>query len=58
MARSRRSQFGLLLSGAVVVAAGFAVAIVEALHFPKGSIWIVVGATVAIVAVIRIVTNR
>jgi hypothetical protein len=58
MARRRRSDLGLLIAGAVVIVAGFAVAIVEALHFPKGSIWLVVGGTVVIVTVIRLLTNR
>jgi hypothetical protein len=52
MAR-RRSHRGLVLAGIVVILAGFAVALTEALHFPKGSIWVVVAVTVAIVAVIR-----
>ncbi len=54
----RRSHAGLVLSGAVVIAAGFAVAVVEALHFPKGSLWVVVGVTVIVVAVIRWLTKR
>jgi hypothetical protein len=46
------------LAGAVVVLAGFAIAIVEALHLPKGSIWIVVATTVLLVMVIRSMTRR
>jgi len=57
MAR-RRSHVGLVLSGAVVILAGFAIAIVEALHFPKGSIWFVVAATVVIVGAIRLLTRQ
>ena len=56
--RRRRSHVGLLLSGAVVIAAGFAIAIVEALRLPKASIWIVVAATIAIIAVIRWLARR
>ena len=56
MAR-RRSHAGLLLAGLVVIAAGFGVAAVEMLHLPKGSIWVVVGATVVVVGLIRAVTR-
>ena len=58
MPRRRRSNVGLMLSGGVVIAAGFAVAIVEALHFPKASIWVVVSATILIVAAIRYFSRR
>jgi len=53
----RRSHLGLVLAGGVVVLAGFAVALTEALRFPKGSIWVVVGAAVIVVAAIRYVTR-
>ena len=55
-ARSR-SHLGLALAGAAVILAGFAIAIVEALHLPKGSIWIVVATTVLLVIVIRSMTR-
>jgi hypothetical protein len=58
MPRRRRSHLGLILAGAVVIAAGFAIAIVEVLHLPKGSIWFVVAATVLVVAAIRSLTRR
>ncbi len=58
MPRRRRSKVGLVLSGVVVIAAGFAIAVVEALKLPKGAIWIVVGATIVLVAVIRGLTRR
>lgn len=54
----RRSQTGPVLAGAVIVLAGFGVGIVEALHLPRGSIWIVVGVAVALVALIRAATRR
>lgn len=57
MAR-RRSHVGLALAGAVVILAGFAIAIVEALQLPKGSIWIVVAVAVVLVIVIRSITPR
>ena len=55
--RRRRSHVGLVLAGVVVIAAGFAVAIVEALRLPKGSIWVVVAATVLLIALIRFTTR-
>jgi hypothetical protein len=51
--RARRAQIGMVVAGAVVIAAGFAVAIVEALKLPKGSIWVVVGGAVLLVGTIR-----
>jgi hypothetical protein len=48
----------LLLAGVVVIAAGFAIAIVEALELPKFSIWVVVGVTVLLVALIRALTHK
>ena len=57
MAR-RRSHLPLVLSGVIVIAAGFAVGAVELLHFPKGSIWVVVAITAAVVAGIRALTRR
>ncbi|OLC00356.1 MAG: hypothetical protein AUH30_02805 [Candidatus Rokubacteria bacterium 13_1_40CM_68_15] len=48
-----RSRAGLVLAGAVVIAGGVGVAVVEWLGFPKGSVWIVVAVTVALVVVIR-----
>jgi hypothetical protein len=56
--RRRRAHAGLVLAGAVVVLAGFAIALVEAFKLPKGSIWVVVAGTVVLVAVIRGVTRR
>jgi hypothetical protein len=54
----RRSHLGLVLAGIVVILAGFAVAVVEVLRFPKGSIWVVVAVTVLLVAAIRALTKR
>jgi hypothetical protein len=47
-----------MLAGGVVIAAGFGVALVEAYGFPKGSIWFVVGAAVALVLLIRLLGAR
>jgi hypothetical protein len=41
----------------VVVTAGFAIALVEALQLPKGSIWLVVGAAAILVGLIRALTR-
>lgn len=46
-----------ILSASVLIAAGFVVAIVELLRFPKGTIWIVVAVTVAALAIIRSTTR-
>ena len=46
------------MAGAVVILAGFAIAIVEAMHLPKASIWIVVAAAIALVAAIRSITRN
>jgi hypothetical protein len=53
---ARRGRLGLLLAGAVVIAGGFGVAVVEVLRWPRGSLWIVVAVTVALVALIRVLT--
>jgi hypothetical protein len=53
---ARRRRLGLLLAGAVVIAGGFGVAVVELLRWPRGSLWIVVAVTVALVALIRVLT--
>jgi hypothetical protein len=42
----------------VIALAGFAVAIVEALRLPKGSIWAVVGVAAIVVGVIRAWTSN
>jgi hypothetical protein len=56
--RRQRAHAGLVLAGAVVILAGFAIALVEAFKLPKGTIWVVVAGTVILVAVIRGVTRR
>ena len=57
MPRRRRSQLGLVLAGAVVILTGFAIALVEAMKLPKGSIWFVVAAAIVLVAAIRSITR-
>jgi uncharacterized membrane protein len=56
--KPRRSQTGLVLAGAVVVAGGVAVGVVELLHFPKGSVWVVVAATIVLVVLIMKLSGR
>jgi hypothetical protein len=51
-------QAGLVLAAAVIILAGFGVALVEMYRWPKASIWAVVGAAVLLVAVIRTVSRR
>jgi UDP-N-acetylmuramyl pentapeptide phosphotransferase/UDP-N-acetylglucosamine-1-phosphate transferase len=53
VSRDRRAQIGMVVAGGIVIAAGFAVALVEALKLPKGSIWIVVAGAVVLVGTIR-----
>lgn len=52
---SRRDRWPTIAAGGVVIAAGFAIALVELLHYPKGSIWIVAGAAVLLLFVLRVV---
>ena len=53
----RRSHWGTVVAGGVVIVAGIGVAVVEALQLPKGSIWIVVAAALILVLMIRRVTR-
>jgi hypothetical protein len=49
---------GTILAASVLIAAGFAVAVVEMLRLPKGTIWIVVAVAVTALAIIRAATRR
>jgi hypothetical protein len=53
MAGGKRSRAGTILAASVVIAAGFAVAAVELLRLPKGTIWVVAAAAVALLAIVR-----
>jgi hypothetical protein len=53
----RRSHWGSIAAGIIVIAAGFGVAVVEALKLPKGSIWLVVAAALLLVLLIRRTTR-
>ena len=50
-------RYRLSVAGGVVIAAGFGVAVVEALKLPKGSIWIVVAVALVLVLLIRRATR-
>ena len=54
----RRSHWGTVVAGGVVIVAGIGVAVVEALRLPKGSIWIVVGVAALLVFLIRHLARR
>ena len=56
--KRRRSQWRLVVGGGVVIAAAFAVALVERYRMPKGSVWIVVGAAALLVFLIRVVGRK
>ena len=53
----RRSAWGAVLAGGVMVVAGFAVAGVEMSKLPKGSIWVVVAAALVLLLAIRRLTR-
>ena len=52
--RRRRSHRRLAIGGGVVIAAAFAVALVERYRAPKGTIWIVVGVAALILFLVRV----
>jgi hypothetical protein len=54
---AKRSRTGTILAAVVLIAAGFAVAVVEMLHLPKGTIWIVVAVAAGALAIIRAATR-
>jgi len=54
----RRAGWPTIAAGGVVVAAGFAIALVELLRFPKGSVWMVVGAAALLLFLLRLVGRR
>ena len=51
----RRARWPSIAAGGVVIAAGFAIAFVELLRFPKGTVWVVVGATALLLFLLRVV---
>ncbi|HTO12058.1 MAG TPA: hypothetical protein VMQ51_10825 [Candidatus Binatia bacterium] len=53
--RRRRSHWRLALGGGLVIAAAFAVALVERYRMPKGTIWIVVGVAALLAFLVRVI---
>jgi hypothetical protein len=53
--KRRRSQWRLVVGGGVVIAAAFAVALVERYRMAKGSVWVVVAVAALVVFLIRVV---
>ena len=56
--KRRRSQTGLVIAGAVVIAAGVAIGLAELFHYPKGSVWVIVAVTAALVFAIMKLSGR
>ena len=54
----QRRRLGLALAGAVVIAGGLGIGVVELLRLPKGFVWVVVAVTVGLVALIRMLSAR
>ena len=50
-----RARWPTIAAGGVVIAAGFAIALVEVLRFPKGSVWIVVAVAALLLFIVRVV---
>lgn len=53
-----RERAGLVVAGGAIAVGAVAVALVEMFRLPRGSVWIVVAVTVAIVVAIRALTTR
>ena len=53
--RRRRSHWRSVVGGGIVIAAAFAVALVERYHAPKGSVWIVVAIAALLVFLVRVI---
>ena len=56
--RRRRSQTGLVLAGGVVILAGVSVGLAELFRYPKGSVWVIVAVTIAVVFAIMKLSGR
>ena len=52
---TRRARWPTIAAGGVVIAAGFAIALVEVFRFPKGSVWIVVAVAALLLFIVRAV---
>jgi len=49
-----RRQWPPIAAGGVVIAAGFAIALVELFRFPKGSVWVVVAVAALLLFLVRL----
>jgi hypothetical protein len=56
--RRRRSPWVPVVTAAVVIGAGFGVALAEAFRLPKGSVWLVVGGAVLALVLVRVLERR
>jgi len=54
---TRRARWPTIVAGGIVVAAGFAIALVELLRYPTGSVWVVVGVAALLLFVLRVVAR-
>lgn len=54
----RRSAIPSIIGGLIVIVAGVLVGVVEALRWPKGSLWFVVGGAVLSLLVLRGLSRR
>jgi hypothetical protein len=52
---TRRARWATIAAGGILIASGFAIALVELLRFPKGSVWIVVAVAALLLFVLRAV---
>lgn len=55
---TRRARWGLVAAGVIIIAGGIGVALVELWRFPRGSVWLIVGATLGLVALVRALTRH
>ena len=55
---TRRSVIPSVIGGVIVIVAGIAVGVVEALRWPKGSIWLVVGGAALSLLVLRVLSRQ
>jgi hypothetical protein len=55
---ARRSAIPSVIGGLIVIVAGVGVGVVEALRWPRGSIWFVVGGAVVTLLALRLLTRE
>jgi hypothetical protein len=56
--RRRRGHLGHILAGAAIIAGGIGIGLVEALHLPRGSVWMVLAITISVMVLARSLGNR